>query len=411
MNNVHRAADWTAEDFDELLARVRGYERPLLSLYANVHPARRETLSHPVAIRAKNTLRELRDVPEGLREAVLDYFENRPSQARAVAIFGNSEHLELLELDVPVDDPPDDRLTARYGEPDLSPLLEVIQRHSPRVAVFVDRDDVHVFRVYMGRAACIFEQEREPTAGEQDEIGLSKGRLPDGVKSVAAPATRSPQTAGHQQNGPQYIADRGDAAKQLRQERIEHSQVLFYKECSERIRELLAQTPDANLMLIGPERERHLMLSAMPDQLSKRVSVLLRRTRAGAPSSSEVLQLEEEARGDIDAQREDDLLSAIAERGVLGLEPCLAALQEGRLHRLAVPASLRSSAYLERRTDYVTTHEPTAKKLGGEIEEVDLASRLPELAEKWGARIELLRGEQERKLVEELGGLGGLRRW
>lgn len=414
MENTDSSEAVTArQDIRRVMDQVRNYPRPVVSLYATVDPGQRETLSQPVAVRAKNTLKEMSEVPEDVRRRVLDYFDSRRPRARSIALFASAEELDVLELDVVFeDDATSDRLNGHFGEPHFAPLLAAMQDHAAHIAVFADRDHVRVFHVFMGQAELLLDEARETTAGEQDEIGQSKGRLPEGVKTVAPPNTRSPHTASSQHNGPKYIADRGDAAKQLNDERIEYSQQSFYRRCGEQLQSMLEEREVAGILVFGPERDRHLMHASMPGLVAKHVTALLPGTERGLPESSAVVGLVEPNIAGLGEERGAELLDAIAERGVRGLEESLAALQEGRLHRLAVPTSLSVSAYRDERTDYVTTRKRDASTLGdGDATEVDLASVLPELAEKWGARLEYSSGEQEQRLLEDFGGLAGLRRW
>lgn len=411
---VDRSEDLTENrHLHAFIDEVRSYELPVISVYAAVDPSQRETLSHPTLVRVRNALRDLQDVPDGVRERIVEHFATRAPQGRSVAVFANREHLQSLELNVALpNDGVSDHVDARVGEPYITPLLSVMSERGAHLVVFADRDHVRVFRVLLGQAEQLLDATRDAIADEQDEIGQSKDRFPQGVSRVAAPNARSPQTVGNQQNKPKYIADRGDAAKQLKDERVEHSQSSFYRENALHVQALLQQYEVERVLVLGPERDRHLFVAAMPHELSKRVAALLPSSDGKVPAPHEVLTLVGSKIEELEAQGDAQLLDTIADRGVLGVEECLVALQEGRVHQLAVPVSLTHTAYLDPTTEYVTAKKQQAAALGEQqAEAIDLAAKLPELAEKWGAQIEFVTGEQERRVLDEFGGLGGLKRW
>ena len=400
-------------DLWNLFERVRGYSRPVVSLYATVHPGQKESWSRAVVTRVKNTLRELEGVPSEIHEQIVSYFERRTPQGRTVAVFASREQLESLELDLSVhDDTASDRLDARMGEPYFTPLLYAANEYAPHLVVFADRDNVCLYRVFLGQAEQLARATRETTAPEQDELGRSKDRFSQAMASVRPPAASSHSIVGTQQNKPKFIADRGDAARQLANERIEYSQASFYRDNAQRMQEILRQYSIDRVLVLGPDRDRHLMLSSMPRQVSKCVGALLPSTTGEVPSPRQVLELAQPTIEALEAERDAELLDAIADRGVRGLEPCLVALQEGRLHKLAVPMSLSKPAYIDPETEYVTAQKKEASTLSaGAAQSVDLSIKLPELAEKWGAHLEFVSGEQERRVLEEFGGMGGLSRW
>lgn len=401
------------EHVRELIDRVRGFSRPVVSMYATVHPGQPQTLSRAVVVRAKNTVRDLEGVSAGVRQRLVDFFEKRAPQGRSVAVFADENEITAIELDLALGQDGDgDRFDTRVGEPYFTPLLAAVNEYAPHLVLLVDLDHVRAYRIFLGQAHLMHEATREATAMEQDEIGSSIDRFPHAVTRGYAPSRHHPHTAGNQQNGPKYVADRGDAARQLADERIERSQAAFYREQAEILQPFLQQHAIERVLIAGPERDRHLMQASMPSEIAKHVSALIPGLDGEEPAPHRVLQLAQAKIEELEAARDVELVNAIAERGVQGVEQCLEALQAGRLHQLAVPLSWSQEAYVDPQTEYVTAKRQKAAALNGNgVQKVDLSVLLPELAEKWGAHLEFVRGEAERRVIDEFGGLGGLARW
>jgi hypothetical protein len=68
--------------------------------------------------------------------------------------------------------------------------------------------------------------------------------------------------------------------------------------------------------------------------------------------------------------------------------------------------------FCDTQTNYVALREDDVRVSNTtNVIAVDLATKLPSLAEAWGARVEFVGGEAEQALIEQLGGMGGLARW
>lgn len=396
----------------QLRARVAGFSRPMLSLYATINPARTGNTPQAIQIRAKNTLKQIQELPEGVADQALQVLSAPQHQGRSVVVFADGEQLEVIHLAAEFPDGPEpDQLEASWGEPNLTPLLMTMDEHAACAVAFAERDVVRIFELSMGRIDELFEAQREPVAAEQDAIGRSKDRAPDAVKSARSAAARSSATASIQKNVPHFVADRSDAAVQLSQEKIDHAQALFYKEAAVRLQEVMDERGIRRLVVMGPQREAHLMFSELPRGLLGQVVAVMPGTASGAAEAQEIRERVEPRLREVEAEKERELLDAVREGGIWGLASCLAALQEGRLHTVAVPRALHRTVFIERSSSYVALAKDEARRLGEDIDEVDLAQHLPELASAYGSRLEFVHGEAEQVLVEELGGMAGLRRW
>src|SRR5690606_13766761 len=121
-----------------------------------------------------------------------------------------------------------DRVTTQLGEPYFTPLLQAIDEHPPYVVVCASRDQVKVYEVFLGQIESLFGDSRDPIADEEDSAETSTDRRPAAVTGVHPPHARSSHTVSNKQVNA-HVADRAGAAVQLADERIEHSQRLFYQ--------------------------------------------------------------------------------------------------------------------------------------------------------------------------------------
>jgi len=396
-------------DLMALRERVQQLDRPVLSLYADVNPAR-DPNAQAVHIRVKNTLKAADGVSDAVAQKVLQAFQGR-TQGHARVVFASPERVESIDLDLDfVDDAGRDRVTMQLGEPYFTPLLAAIDEHPPYVVACASRDAVHVFEVFLGQIEKLFSETRETIADEQDDVEPSKDRRPAAVSGVNTTQARSPSTASNRGANP-HVADRGDASVQLADERIEHSQRLFYLSVGRKLQQLLGERDICHVLLLGPDRSAHLLLSALPGPVAKCVEAVLPPVGA-VPTESALLGLVQEKIKEIDRLKKDELVSAIVERGVTGLDDCLRALQQNRLYRIAVPEDLSQRVFMNRHTEEVasTEDEVRASQADGDIVEAELGHVLPRLAEKWGAQLEFVRGDARRRL-DEIGGIGGLTRF
>src|SRR5690606_42095258 len=74
--------------------------------------------------------------------------------------------------------------------------------------------------------------------------------------------------------------------------------------------------------------------------------------------------------------------------------------------------SLDRDLFVDQATGYVSCREAEAKSSDAHlVGKVRLADSLPELAERWGAEVTFMHGEDERTLIDKFGGMGALLRW
>jgi hypothetical protein len=382
----------TKRHIAELRRAVASAPAPLLSLYVRVNPAHPANNPQAIKLRVKNTLKEL-GVPDEVASRVVRYFEGRVHQARTLALFADAGALRTVELevDLPVVDPATGQVDARWGAPYLTPLLLAMDDYERYAVLQLDRDRCRAFEVFMGGITELASETRPHSPAEIDQLETSK-RI-----------------------HPAHIADRGSAARDDADDHVSAIQQRFYGDVGQRLQALLPEREIDRIILLGPEADTHLFASLLPDTLAKRVVAVLPSLPRPDASPHEILSRVSPVIEESEARAETALLDQIRERGVWGLAPCLRALQEGQLHLLAAPAPLDGTVYRDPETGYVAATEAEVTALrpnaSASPRPVPLGDAVLALAENAGARIDFVRGDRRHRLHDELGGLGGLRRW
>ncbi|MBI3963292.1 MAG: hypothetical protein HY335_11095, partial [Deinococcus sp.] len=116
--------------------------------------------------------------------------------------------------------------------------------------------------------------------------------------------------------------------------------------------------------------------------------------------------------GRSERQAEQRLLEQVLrpDRGVVGRDETLVALQQGRLHQVLAIEKFPEPAGRCAQCGYVTATPATCPSCRLPTEPADLGSLLGELAHRYGASFEQVR-DKAGSALQERGGLGGLLRW
>lgn len=400
-------------ELTDQLQRVKDLPRPVLSVYVAVDAARDPT-HQALELRLKNSFKSDPDLPKELVADILATFDGTPVLGRSRALFASTEGIEIIDLDLDLAEETftGDHVAVSLGEPHLLPLLAAMDEYPPYLVVSVDRDHVLAFHVDLGQIEQVCERTRETIADEQDDIEPSKKRMSSGVSGVHPPGAKSSHTVSHRQNGATYVADRADAAAQQAAERIEHSRHSFYQEMGRELPSLMASHGQKGILVMGPDRARNAFVAALPSQLQSRVDALL---PGHGVNEASILESVRPKLDELAETRKQQLLETLSEQGLKGVPECLRALQEGRLRALVAPETFTVPGYVNTAMDssFVALTEEDAQALApeGDVTEVDLSHALPQLAERWGTRLEFVRGEMSRRLNEDFGGMAALRRY
>ncbi len=364
---------------------------PVLSLYVNTPPAGRGNSARAIALRVRGALERL-DVPPEVARKVLNLFEEQVPRSRSRAVFASADWMQHFDLrvDLPLASPQDDGVEAHWGPVCLTPLLLVLDEHERHGVVFVDSEHFRFFEVFLGEIEEITDAFRAIDPEQWRRLEESKPGTPLGVPA------------------------RGGSGRELFARRVDEWTLRFYRYVARILDEQVWKRRIEHLILLGPADDVAAFEAQLPRSLRERVVARGPGLTTPHAPAAEVLErvepLIEEAR-----QRDiDELIERAAEHGVRGVADSLDALQRGQLHVLVVPWSLDAVAWRCRSTGHLAPTREGAVKLCGQddAEKVSLRRAVAEMAAAYGTRIAFAHGDPaERRLVEEFGGMVGLRRW
>ena len=390
------------EEVRRIKESLKDLKTPALSLYLDINPAKPDNAGRAYALRAKDAMKALA-VPEALAEKVLELLQHEVIQAKTLALFADQERLELfpLQVELPlvravktafVDEKTSRLLTdgalAHYGEPFLLPLVYALDEYERYGVIYVDQERWRVFEVFLGEIA------------EVKDAFLALDTEAWRRLSLDAPGRRF-NLGG--------IA-RGGAGQDLFAKRLAAWEERFYKALAHELVRHVEERGFTRFLLMGPEEHTKLFLGYLPKRLKEKVVAELPSLPHPGASPGEVLKRLEPVLEEVERQAEVRLLEELEEaypKAAFGSE-VLARVQEGRVELWVLPWHLERKLYAC--DGLYLAEEAQALAYCQNPEKKPLAVVLPELAAGYAARVEFVRGEAERRLLER-GGMAALLRW
>lgn len=384
-------------------------EGPVLSVYADVDPAKPENARNAWVTRVKNAIRDLpeirdregkRDVP--LYDAVMALLDEQRPGARTMALFAarrQEGRLDVrrvdLQVELPVVDLARGRVEAQWGEPYLTPLLYAADEYQRVGILLLEGARWRFYRAFL------------------DEIEEDTAAFAD----IAAPDWKALQEAAQQIENVSAarIKAGGKFDKLSPKDRAAAKVSTWLHKLYVRLASLLQRAA------AGTER---LVLIGMPWQVSHFEGylerALRRRVVARLPLPADAAQATPRKLFDValpalqQAERADEtaLLDRIAAQpGIWGFDPVLDALQLGRVEVLVLPWSIQGTIWHCPADEFFAGSRRAAEAVCAQPVEVPLRANVWRLARDFGARVEFVRGEPEQRLLREFGGMAALLRW
>ncbi len=383
-----------AQQVRELGARVATHPPPVLSLYLDVNPARPENARKAYALRARVEMERLglpkrasRRLTERLRQA-----QGMPD-ARTLVVFADADAGTLFESYALRPDLPlvaaGGGVVARWGPPYVAPLLLAVQEGRHYLALLLTSGRVRLFELYL-----------------EETVELDAFVLPldlSGWRPLREHATGMPG-----------VPARGGSGKDLFEKRVADWRRRFHLDVARRLDGVLtALGGDAQVILMGQQAELGAFEPLLPPALQALVVARLPPPANPDAPASALDPLFNAAVARIEERAGEDLLDRIQEGGIWGFGPTLEAVEEGRVHVLAVPWRMAATVYLCHDSLRVSTTADGAARLcpDDRVEPVPLADVLPTLSSRHALRLAVMHGANEQRLLQDFDGLAGLTRW
>ncbi|AFV75750.1 peptide chain release factor 1 (eRF1) [Thermus oshimai JL-2] len=390
------------EEIRRIKETVLPKEAPVLSLYLDVNPAHPENAGRAYALRAKDAMKAL-GVPEGLMERVLEVLKNQVLEAKTAVFFVGEDLFEtlLLQVELPLvrsvktaflDEKGGrylvDGVLAHWGEPFALPLVYALDEYERYGVVYVDGERWRVFEIFLGEIE------------EVEDAFLALDTEAWRRLSLDAPGRRF-NLGG--------IA-RGGAGQDLFAKRLEAWEGRFYKTLAHELERLSEARGFTRLILMGPLEHTALFKAHLSKRLRERVVAELPSLPHPGATPGQVLKRLEPELSKIEREAELRLLKELEEaypKALFGPE-VLERLQEGRVELWVLPWSLGEEVYLC--DGLAFAEEARALAFCEAPLKKPLALLVPELSAGYGAKVEFVRGEAEKELLER-GGMAARLRW
>lgn len=375
--------------------RITTRGRPTLSLYLDVNPGRADNTERAFVLRAAEAMRGL-----GLDKSYIDSVTGKLSrefgrvEGRTLVLFADADLDELfdayyLQTELPFLLAAGGAM-ANWGEPMVAPLLFVLDQHERYGVIYVASDHVRLFEAFLGQMAELGGYERDDRSDEWVRYREAR-KSPSGGFRVAA---------------------RGGASTDRHQNRVEEATARMYRTVLPGIEEALTEFRADRVILMGTQAAVTAFRGVMSQQFGAKVVGTLPAPANPSAPAHEWVGLVRDLIEETEAAHELELLDRVRESGVWGLEETLSLLQEFRISTLVVPWSALPTVYRAAGGRVATTPaELGVLSPGEDVSEVPLIEVLPELVNASNATLEFTEGPAEKRLIEEFGGMAGLKRW
>ncbi|ASV76786.1 hypothetical protein THTE_4185 [Thermogutta terrifontis] len=393
----------TQEDIERLRKGIGEHAEPVLSLYCDVNPAKPENAGRAWIKRCKNSLSEIPDlrVPKKraktLYDEILTLLDLSVPEAKTMALFAaEDEHGKLtterfdLQVELPVVDLAHGRVEVRWGKPYITPLVFAFDEYERAGVLHLRRSQWRFYEIFLGEVREDTQIFAEITPNQWKELADYRKVLEGGL--LRAKSVRDQD---------KYRAKLQTWARN------------FYSKLARLLEQCILRLDVNRLVLMGDDWETGFFEVFLNRNLRGRLV-----GRVGHPpvideaSSKDILEKVEPLLNEAERRDEMRLLTEIREgAGIWGAEKTLEALQMGRIQVLVLPWNLDLKVWRCPHEGFLAETKETALTFCEQPVEIPLRDYVFDIAEDYGSRLEFVRGEPERVLKEEMGGMAGKTRW
>lgn len=379
------------KDIQFIKEQIEFHKEPLLSVYADVNPAKPENQNSAWKIRIKNSLKEF-DIPDNIKKKVFEVLEIERPSARTIAIFAADDLIERydLQIDIPVVDLANGRVDVSWGKPNVSPLIFAIDEYERTGVLYLKKTGWHFYEFFLGELKELDDSFKEVSASEWEELN-------NNLKEVYLDLLKS-RVPTHPDKFPK---------------RINSFVIRFYKKLAQLVEKIVTLKDIKRMILVGPEEQTKHFASFLSKPIRNTIVSFAGDLQIQDSSPARIYEKIYPIIESIERNYEKKLVDSLENSNIVsGLENTLEALQTGRVYSLIVPWNLNAKVwYCE--NGYISTSEEKVKELCGNdnVKKINLKSIIIDLALDYGAKLEFVRGDAEELLIKKYSGLVGLLRW
>lgn len=381
----------TKKDILFVKEQIEFHKEPVLSIYADVNPAKPENSKNAWKIRIKNSLKE-NNIPEVIKKKVLEVLEIEKPAARTIALFAADDFIERydLQIDLPVVDVANGKVDLTWGKPNVAPLVFAIDEYERTGILYLKKNGWKFYEMFLGELNELHDTFKDISQAQWDELNNQLKELYQNFLKNRVPT--------HPDKFPK---------------RVNSFITRFYKQLASLVEKIIAAQNIKRLILLGPEEETKFFSQFLSKSSRNLIISFAGDLPVQDPSPARILEKVNPILEKIERDYEKNLVDNISKESfVSGIEETLDALQNGRIHLLITPWNLNTSVWMCE-DGYLSSSEEKVKAIcaGDKINQINLRSVIIDLSVYYGARLEFVRGEAEQKLLKEFGGLAGLLRW
>ncbi|MBI4278079.1 MAG: hypothetical protein HY660_06445 [Armatimonadetes bacterium] len=382
----------------DLSPLIESDRKDIVSVALDIDPTKPEHQDNNPAYRIwlRNALRDtLEGLPKEERRAadngarrILGFVEeHRALNGRGLAIFAGPDLWREYLLPVPLPN------SARYGRPDVWPLLWAADEYEPCAVLAVFRDHARILMAYLGQTAVLDE---EALVLDTSTWRFKAGRQPTFSRGTGVGASRGTQ-------------------RDTFEARVEDHIRRFWAGVAEAAAHLVRESRIDRVVIGGPEEVASAVRDLLPDDVRARVVgiVHLPGYAGDAELRDRVLPVALAGKH----RREEELVTEVLDRAagrsgaVTGRPATLDALARKQVQILVVDRDVTGQVWQCGHCAFTSavpiTHCPTC---GSPVEAVALPQVLPVLARRSGARISIVSGQPAARLRTHEG-IGALLRY
>lgn len=379
------------KDIQFIKEQIEFHKEPVLSIYADVNPAKPENARNGWKIRIKNSLKE-NNIPDYIKSKVLEVLELEKPSARTTAIFAADDFIERydLNMELPVVDIANGKIELSWGRPNITPLVYAIDEYERTGILYLKKKGWQFYEFFLGELRELEETFKEIKKSEWDDLESSIEEITKVFFKKRVPT--------HPDRFPK---------------RINSYIIRFYKHLAELVERVISSYDIKRIILLGPDEQTKFFSQYLSKSTRNIIAAFAGDLQVHEASPARISEKVNDLLEKIERENELKLINEISNSDfVSGVENTLEALQMGRVYELIVPWSLNEKVFGCREGCLSTSLEKVKAECGKEtIKELELKNIIIDLAVNHGARIEFVRGEAEQKLIKEFGGLAGLLRW